>query len=86
MTEAGPKIQIFGTRGSAVAYALRDFLYRSGVPFQWIELTSDEQARSEVHVTGLGDKRLPVCLFPDGTRLEHPTVAGPAAARGGWPA
>lgn len=74
MTGTDPKIKLFGTRGSAAAYALRDFLYRSGVPFQWTELTSDEQARTEVHCIGLDDKRLPICLVPDGTRLVHPTV------------
>src|SRR5260221_14505314 len=72
--KADAKIRLLGTRGSALAYAIRDFLYRSEVPFQWVELTSDEQARSEAQVAGLDDERLPVCLFPDGTRFERPTV------------
>lgn len=72
--EADNRIKLVGTRGSPEAYAIRDFLYRSDVPFQWVELSSDEQARTEAQVTGLGDKRLPVCLFPDGTRLECPTA------------
>ena len=72
--KADARIRLLGTRGCALAYAIRDFLYRSEVPFEWVELTSDEQARSEAQVAGLDDERLPVCLFPDGTRLEHPTV------------
>jgi hypothetical protein len=64
MNEAEPKIQCFGTRGSAEAYAVRDFLYRNGVPFRWIELRSAEQARAEAQVDGLDDQRLPVCVFP----------------------
>jgi thioredoxin reductase (NADPH) len=72
--DADAKIKLLGTRGSPEAYAIRDFLYRSDVPFQWTELTDDEQARTQAAVTGLGDRRLPICLFPDGTRLEHPTV------------
>src|SRR3981189_1553454 len=72
--KADANIRLLGTRGSALAYAIRDFLYRSDVPFEWVELTSDEQARSAAQVTGLDDERLPVCLFPDGTRLEPPTV------------
>jgi thioredoxin reductase (NADPH) len=72
MNEA--QIQLFGTRGSAEAHAIRDFLYRSGVPFQWNELSSDDQARTEANVAGLGDGRLPICVFPDGTRLERSTV------------
>jgi thioredoxin reductase (NADPH) len=67
-------IRIFGTRGSVACYSIRDFLHRSDVPYQWIELTSDEQARSLAGVDGLSDPRLPVCVFPDGTRLEKATV------------
>lgn len=69
-----PTIQVFGTRGSAVCYSIRDFLHRSDVPFEWIDLTSDEQVRSLAGVEGLNDPRLPICVFPDGTRLERATV------------
>jgi len=37
-------ILILGTRGSAAAYAVRDFLTRSDVRFDWIELVNDEEA------------------------------------------
>jgi thioredoxin reductase (NADPH) len=74
MSEADPKIQLFGKRGSAAAYAVRDFLHRSDVPFRWIELTSDDQSRREAQVTGLSDERLPIVVFPDGTRLERATL------------
>ena len=68
------ELRLFGTRGSPAAYLIRDFLQRSDVPFRWVELATDEQARTEANVEGLGDARLPVCMFPDGTRLERPTV------------
>lgn len=71
---AQPAITLLGTRGSPTAYAIRDFLHRSDVPFRWVELTDDEEARSKAQVSGLADPRLPVCLFPDGTRFEHPTI------------
>jgi thioredoxin reductase (NADPH) len=83
MNETEPTIQVCGTRGSPEAYALRDFLYRNGVRFRWIELTSDEQARAEAQVDGLDDQRLPVCVFPDGTRLERPSVRQ-VAEKLGW--
>jgi len=66
-------VKVFGRNGSAQAYAIRDFLHRSDVPFAWVELTSDEQAR-EIGVASANDPRLPVCLFPDGTRMENPTI------------
>src|ERR1700761_6179520 len=74
MNTSQPTIRVFGTRGSAPCYSIRDFLHRSDVPFQWIELMSNEQARSLAGVEGLNDPRLPICVFPDGTRLERATV------------
>jgi thioredoxin reductase (NADPH) len=68
------ELRLFGTRGSPAAYTIRDFLQRSDVPFRWVELTTDVQARTEANVEGLSDAKLPVCVFPDGTRLERPTV------------
>lgn len=74
MNESAEKVKIFGTRGSSEAYAIRDFLHRCGIPFEWVELTGDEQARSQAQVTGLRDSRLPICGFPDGSRMQHPTL------------
>src|ERR1700733_10697917 len=74
MDQPEQEVLILGTRGSSGAYAIRDFLHRCGVHFQWIELADDEQARSRAQVTGINDKRLPICIFPDGTRMQHPTV------------
>jgi thioredoxin reductase (NADPH) len=67
-------VKIFGRAGSALDYMLRDFLHRSDVPFEWIELTADEDARAKAGVESPNDSRLPVCVFPDGARLECPTI------------
>ncbi len=69
-----PLVKVCGRRGAAEGYAIRDFLYRCDIPFQWIELDSDEAARSVAQVQSLQDSRLPVCFFPDGSRLECPTI------------
>jgi thioredoxin reductase (NADPH) len=74
-SQAAPLVKIIGRRASAPCYAIRDFLYRSGVPFEWVELTSDEQARALAGVEHLHDARLPVCVFPDGTRMDCPTIS-----------
>jgi thioredoxin reductase (NADPH) len=68
-----PSVKIFAKTESAPAYAIRDFLHRGDVPFEWTELKNDEQAR-EVGVENLSDQRLPVCIFPDATRMEAPTI------------
>jgi len=66
-------VRVLGRSGSAEAYAIRDFLHRSDVPFEWIELTNDEEAR-QFGVNGTNDPRLPVCEFADSTRMERPTI------------
>jgi len=66
-------VRIYGKAGSAIAYTIRDFLARCDIPFEWIELRSDEEARMKASAENLQDPRLPVCVFPDGTRLESPT-------------
>lgn len=74
MNNKNNDIQVFGTRGSSQAYAIREFLHRCGPSFQWIELHSDDEARTLAQVNGLDDDRLPVCIFPDGARIDHATV------------
>src|ERR1700716_3346144 len=66
-------VKLFVRSGSAAAYAIRDFLQRSDVPFQWIELKNDEQARAN-GAQDVQHAKLPICVFPDGTRIEGPTV------------
>jgi thioredoxin reductase (NADPH) len=77
------RVKLFGVKHSPAAYAIRDFLQRSVVPFEWVELRTDEEARSLAQVENLRDPRLPVCLLPDGTRLDAPT-AREVAGKLGW--
>jgi thioredoxin reductase (NADPH) len=67
------KVTIIGRTGSSACYAIRDFLYRNDVPFEWVELRDDRQARS-LRLDGVDEERLPVCEFPDGTRIYRPTI------------
>src|SRR6476661_10860802 len=73
MQQAAP-VRLYGKRGSPAAYAIRDFLHRSDIPFEWIELRDDEHARKELRVENVDDSRLPICIFGDGTRIERPSV------------
>lgn len=67
-------VRVYGKRESPQAYAIRDYLQRSDVPFEWVELKDNEQARAELGLESVDDARLPICIFPDGTRMERPTV------------
>jgi len=57
-------VKIYGRSRSASAYAIRDFLHRSDVPFEWIELEKDEQTRA-VGVQNVGRAQLPICVFSE---------------------
>lgn len=68
-------IRLLGTRWSARAYELRDFLARNHVPYQWVDV---EQNANDTGIQALlqGDdgapQPLPLILFPDGSRLCDP--------------
>jgi thioredoxin reductase (NADPH) len=65
-------IRVLGTRWSPKAYEVRDFLARSHVPYQWIdvELSADDPEVKQL-IASIGDDavNLPLTLFPDGTRM-----------------
>ena len=65
-------IRVLGTRWSPRSYELRDFLARSHVPYQWIDVelsASDPETKRLVDALGPEASKLPVVLFPDGTKL-----------------
>ncbi len=67
-------IRIVGLRWSATDHAVRDFLTRNRIPYQWLnpELTPD--ALALLQQKGIDDAKLPVVLFGDGTALVQPTT------------
>lgn len=77
------RVRLYGRQASPDGYRLRDFLSRSTVAFDWVELTDDEHARRLAGVDSLDDPRLPVCVMPDGTRIERASVQD-VADRLGW--
>ena len=68
------KVRVFGQLNSPEAYAIRDFLNRSVVEFDWVELTCDEDCVRELGLSSLENVRLPVVEMPDGNRLFSPSV------------
>ena len=75
-------VKVFGRTGSPLCYAVRDFLYRNDIPFEWVEIRTEDQARA-IGLESAADDRLPVCVFPDGTRVERPTIRS-IAEKLGW--
>jgi thioredoxin reductase (NADPH) len=67
-------VRLLGHRDDAGAWEIRDFLKRSVVGFQWIELSTEEDCRRELGLSDLMNVNLPVVELPDGTRLFGPTL------------
>ncbi|MES2185020.1 MAG: FAD-dependent oxidoreductase [Pseudomonadota bacterium] len=82
------RVRLLGAPHSAVAFEIRDFLSRSVVAYDWVEL--DEAAARALpgadgatSIGGLDSPQLPVCEFLDGSRLLAATVRD-VAERLGW--
>lgn len=74
-------IRVIGHRWSPRAHALRDFLGRNQLPFQWLDAeAASEEARRLLEA--LGETPLPAVVFPDGTALGNPSPEDVAAKAG----
>ncbi|HYM75400.1 MAG TPA: FAD-dependent oxidoreductase [Candidatus Dormibacteraeota bacterium] len=65
-------MRVLGTRWSPRCYELRDFLARSHVPYQWIDVefsANDPETKRLLDALGPDATELPVVLFPDGAKL-----------------
>ena len=68
-------IRMVGNRWSAKSHALKDFLARNQVPYQWLDVETSDEARRLVEQVEGAAGHLPLVIFPDGTTLVEPTTA-----------
>ena len=68
-------IRVVGLRWDPKSHAIKDFLGRNQVPYQWLDLEANPASRELVQHAEDGKCALPVVLFPDGERLVEPTPA-----------
>ena len=74
-------VRLFGHRDDAGAWQIRDFLKRSVVEFQWIELLTEEDCRRELGLSDHKNVRLPVVELPDRARLRASDSTAPPLRR-----
>jgi thioredoxin reductase (NADPH) len=65
-------IRVAGTLWSASSHDVKDFLARNRIPYQWLDIEQDDQARALVESLEMEEYRLPVVFFPDGSQLVQP--------------
>ena len=68
--DASDRVYVVGYRTSPHTQDYRDFLERNNVPYQWVDIELDPLARFLGATSDVEGVRLPVFLFPDGSRLE----------------
>jgi thioredoxin reductase (NADPH) len=67
-------VRVLGTRYSPQSYAIRDFLARHQVPYEWLDAEAADrvpEVRRLVESFEHGELKLPLVLFPDGERFER---------------
>lgn len=76
-------VRVIGAMWSPACHEVKDFLARSSVPYQWLDIDRDEKARALLEsAAGSGEPSVPVLLFPDGSTLIQPTLQQVASKAG----
>jgi thioredoxin reductase (NADPH) len=75
-------IRVAGTLWSASSHAIKDFLARSQIPYQFLDIERDAEAKSLVDQANESDHRLPVVFFPEGDVLIEPSLTEVAEKAG----
>jgi thioredoxin reductase (NADPH) len=66
-------IRVAGTLWSLSSHEVKDFLTRHQIPYQWLDVEKDANARKLVE-DATTETKLPVILFPDGKILVEPDL------------
>lgn len=67
-------IRIAGTLWSLPCHQAKDFLTRHQIPYQWLDIEKDSNARQLVEDATSGSAKLPVVFFPNGEVLVQPEL------------
>jgi thioredoxin reductase (NADPH) len=67
-------IRVAGTLWSLTSHQVKDFLTRHQIPYQWLDIEKDSNARQLVEGVSSEVTKLPVIFFPDGKVLLDPDM------------
>ncbi|WP_377640400.1 FAD-dependent oxidoreductase [Oryzobacter terrae] len=75
-------VRVVGHQWSDRGHDVKMFLARNHVPYRWLDVERDEDARRLVDLAGAGAADLPLVLVPDGETLRSPSILELAEAVG----
>jgi thioredoxin reductase (NADPH) len=67
-------IRVAGALWSTNSHKVKDFLTRNQIPYQWLDIEKDREAKVLIEAIENADQRLPVVYFPDGTVFIEPDM------------
>ncbi len=67
-------IRVAGTMWSATSHVVKDFLARNHLPYQWLDIENDDEAKTLVEASTEEHRQLPVVFMPDGEVLVNPEL------------
>ncbi|MGD8307345.1 MAG: FAD-dependent oxidoreductase, partial [Ignavibacteria bacterium] len=75
-------IRLAGTRWSPSSHVIKDFLSRCQIPYKWLDIEQNEEAKVLVESIVEDSLKLPVIFFPDGTLMVEPDITSIAEKTG----
>ena len=76
------ELRVVGHRWSQQSHEVKTFLTRNHVPYQWLEIDRDDEARRLADLAHAGLDDLPLVLVPEGEPLRAPSNLDLASALG----
>jgi len=75
-------LRLVGDRWSSASHALREFLARNLVPYRWLDIETEPEARTLLDVAATSAGSLPIVVLDDGEVLTQPDLPTVAARIG----
>jgi thioredoxin reductase (NADPH) len=68
-------IRVIGSLFSPASHAIKDFLARHSIPYQWLDIDFSPEAVCLIEASTISAEALPVLFFPDGSHLIQPNLS-----------
>jgi thioredoxin reductase (NADPH) len=75
-------IRVIGFQYSPLSHNLKDYLAGNLVPYRWLDVERNAEARKMLELNKLNDSHLPIVILEDGLVLVKPDIATMAASLG----
>ena len=67
-------VRVVGHRWLPEGYQIKNLLARNHVPYQWMDVEVEAEARQLAEIVGVDRKDLPLVILPDGSQLVRPSI------------